>query len=338
MRKRGRSVTDRAASSNLSPALTSTNTKRLRRRAMISISPTGLFQRRARMRKPLATRNAAARLSAEMPVRNAICRSGRRAWIGLARDRSSAMAALLIECESTLIDVAARRPGDGGDLGDGLLDRNTAERLAEQGVEIDRGHLSLGFARCHDDHHLAARLARLRRLPREGREIAATHLFVKLGELAADGGLARTKPGGKVGKGRRDTCAGLEQDERCRDALELANARAPCCFLCRQKTFEEETVAGQPAQRERREHGGGARHRGHACTRRPCFAHELVTGIGHEWCSGVRDQRDGGAFTEASKQPRTRLRGIVLVIRAERSGDAITVEKLASDAGVLACD
>jgi hypothetical protein len=28
----------------------------------------------------------------------------------------------------------------------------------------------------------------------------------------------------------------------------------------------------------------------------------------------------------------------VLVIRAERSGDAITVEKLAGDAGVLACD
>src|SRR5215471_6729748 len=39
---------------------------------LMSISPTGLLQRRARMRKPLAMRNAAARLSAEIPVRNAI--------------------------------------------------------------------------------------------------------------------------------------------------------------------------------------------------------------------------------------------------------------------------
>src|SRR4029077_20279363 len=188
MRERWRSVTDQAASSNLSRALTSTKTNRVRRRAMISISPTGLFQRRARMRKPLATRNAAARLSAEMPVRNVIWRSGRGAWIGLARGRSSAMAALLIECESTLVDVAARRPGDGGDLGDRLLDRNTVERLAEQGVEIDRSHLSLAVGRCHDDHHLATRLARLRRLQRKRHEIAAPHLFVEFGELATERG------------------------------------------------------------------------------------------------------------------------------------------------------
>src|SRR5262249_30495614 len=63
MRRRWRSVTDHAASSSLSRALTSTNTSRLRRRAMMSISPTGLLQRRAKMRKPLAMRNAAARLS-----------------------------------------------------------------------------------------------------------------------------------------------------------------------------------------------------------------------------------------------------------------------------------
>lgn len=37
---------------------------------------TGLFQRRATMRKPLPTSNAAAPLSAERPVRNAACRSG----------------------------------------------------------------------------------------------------------------------------------------------------------------------------------------------------------------------------------------------------------------------
>ena len=49
-----------------------------------------------------------------------------------------------------MVDVAARRPSDGGDLGHCLLDRNTVERLAEQGVEIDRSHLSLASYRSED--------------------------------------------------------------------------------------------------------------------------------------------------------------------------------------------
>ena len=56
-----------AASSSVLRAFTSTNTSRLRRRATMSISPTGLLKRRATMRKPLAMRKAAARLSAESP-------------------------------------------------------------------------------------------------------------------------------------------------------------------------------------------------------------------------------------------------------------------------------
>jgi hypothetical protein len=62
---------DSAAASMLARALTSAKTRRRRRRAMMSISPSGLFHRRARMRKPFAISSAAARLSAEMPVRNA---------------------------------------------------------------------------------------------------------------------------------------------------------------------------------------------------------------------------------------------------------------------------
>src|SRR5215813_14306224 len=186
MRRRWRSVTDHAASSSRSRALTSTNTNRLRRRAMMSISPTGLLQRRARMRKPLAMRNAAARLSAEIPVRNAIWRSVRGTWIGLARGRSSAMVALLGECESALVDATAGLSGDGGDFGDRFLDRKTLERLAQQRVEIGRSHLRLPVGRRHDDHDLAPRLLRLRSLARERAEIAAPHLLVELGELAAD--------------------------------------------------------------------------------------------------------------------------------------------------------
>src|SRR5262245_49502445 len=210
IRRRWRSVTDHAASSNLSRALTSTNTSRLRRRAMMSISPTGLLQRRARMRKPLAMRNAAARLSAEIPVRNAIWRSARGTWIGLARGRSSVMVALLGECESTLIDLAAGLAGDGGDFGDRLFDRKSVERLTQQRVEIDRRQPAVSIWRRHDDHDLAARLVRLRGLARERAEIAAPDLLIELGELAADRGLARTKLRGKIGERRRDTRPGLE--------------------------------------------------------------------------------------------------------------------------------
>src|SRR5262249_32569917 len=87
-------------------------------------------------------------------------------------------------------------------------------------------------------HHLAAWLARLRRLPRKRREIAAPHLFVQLGELAAERGLARTEAGGEVGEGPHDACAGLEQDERCRDALELGDAGAACCFPLPARTLQ----------------------------------------------------------------------------------------------------
>jgi hypothetical protein len=66
-------------------ALTSTNTNSERRRATISISPTELFQRRARMRKPFASKSAAARLSAERPVRKAACRSGSASFAGFGR-------------------------------------------------------------------------------------------------------------------------------------------------------------------------------------------------------------------------------------------------------------
>src|SRR5215470_5084080 len=212
MRRRWRSVTDHAASSSLSRALTSTNTSRLRRRAMMSISPTGLFQRRARMRKPLAMRNAAARLSAEIPVRNAIWRSTRGIWIGLARGRSSAMVALLGECERALIDLAAGLSGDGGDFGDRLLDRKSLERLTQQRVEIDRRELVVPIGRRHHDRDLAPRLVCLRNLARERTEVAAPDFFVELGELAPHGRFSRTSLSREVVKGPRDACSTLGQN------------------------------------------------------------------------------------------------------------------------------
>src|SRR5262249_4599947 len=128
--------------------------------------------------------------------------------------------------------------GDGGDFGDRLLDRKSVERLTQQRVEIDRRQLAVPIRRRHDDHDLAARLVRLRSLARERAEIAAPDLLVELGELAAERGLARTKLRGEIGERRRDAWPGLEQNERCRNALELVDARAPRFCLRRQKSLE----------------------------------------------------------------------------------------------------
>jgi hypothetical protein len=56
----------------LRPRFTSTNIKSFRRRVIRSISPSGDFQRRARIRKPFAMSSAAAQVSADVPARNAI--------------------------------------------------------------------------------------------------------------------------------------------------------------------------------------------------------------------------------------------------------------------------
>src|SRR5260370_1681137 len=164
------------------------------------------------------------------------------------------MLALLGERERALIDPAAGFSGDGGDFGDGLLDRKTLERLTQQRIEIGRSHLGLPIGRRHDDHDLAPRLLRLRRRAREYAEVAAPDFFVKLCELAVDRGLARTKLRGKVRERRGNTRAGLEQNERSWNAFELVDAPPPPPFLPWQESPQQEPVGAKPAQRKRCEH------------------------------------------------------------------------------------
>ena len=80
--------------------------------------------------KALAIRKAAARLSAEIPTRNAACRSGRgRRFDG---ERGSSLAVISHipgEIERTLIDLAARTSGDKGNFAHCVLDRNAPQRL-----------------------------------------------------------------------------------------------------------------------------------------------------------------------------------------------------------------
>ena len=117
------------------------------------------------MRKPLAIRNAAARLSAERPSaeRDLALRParpvGERSGVGGgAAGRVSHRRRRLSRAERALIDLAARLAGDGGDLADRLLDRDAGERLSQQGVKVGASALWLGRRRDHQ-HDLAARCA-----------------------------------------------------------------------------------------------------------------------------------------------------------------------------------
>ena len=181
---------------------------------------------------------------------------------------------------------------------------------------------ALRGGRRNDDHDLAARFGRRRGLARQGRQVAAPHLLVELGELAADRGLARPQPFGEVGERRREPRAGLEQDERGRNAVELGDAGAPRRLLRRQESFEEEPVGRQRAHHQRREHRGGARHRRHARALLARRAHELVAGVGDQRGAGVGDQRHRRALGEPRQQPGPGLGGVVVVIGRERGGDA----------------
>src|SRR5271166_506922 len=261
MRARWRSLTDQAAASRSCLALTSTKTSSRRRLATISISPTGLFQRRARMRKPLAMRKAAARLSAEIPVRNATLffsslfsswRFGSAPASGMMRGGSSPIGSLrvtplvtfLAQRQRALIDHAPRPPGDDNGLGDRFLQRQPIESVPQQRVDIGHRRVGLFLRRGDDDHDLAARISLSGIVTGEACELSAPHLLVQLGQLAANRGLARSKTGRQVGERRLDARSGLEQDEGCRNRFERGNACAPRSLLCRQETVEQETVGG----------------------------------------------------------------------------------------------
>src|SRR5262249_41359848 len=156
-----RSVTDHAASSRLALALTSTKISRLRRRATISISPTGLFHRRASMRNPLAIRKTAARLSAEIPVRKAILlfsswRSGGTLMSAPFCPGSLAIVVLRAQRQRALIDEPPRGAGGGADFCDRFLERYSVERGAQQGIEIGHRAFGLPLRRGNDNHDLPA--------------------------------------------------------------------------------------------------------------------------------------------------------------------------------------
>ncbi len=100
-------------------------------------------------------------------------------------------------------------------------------------------------------HDLAARLGTRRIVGGKRSEIAAPHLLVQLGELARNRGLAGAEARREIGERRGKSRPALEQHQRCRDAGKLADACAPCCFLCGQESLEEEPVGRQSRDRQR---------------------------------------------------------------------------------------
>src|SRR5580704_6308912 len=150
----------------------------------------------------------AARLSADRPSLNAATRSGRAAglvaglaglrWAGLAR---GGMIGLFAEFERALVKLAPRHAGDVGDFADGVLERYTRHRRAQQRVGLAGARLRRRLRRSDHENDFAARFA-VYGILRQRCQIAAPDFFVQFGELAADRGFSRPKPGGEIGERR----------------------------------------------------------------------------------------------------------------------------------------
>ena len=218
-----------------------------RRRATMSISPTGHFQRRARMRKPLAISKAAARLSAERPSWKATTfrtRFGAAAAAGVAARAGSARA----RHRRLLRRVRARadRPRGAARRSRSATSPTASftETRASAGAAVSSTSAALRFVfgrRRDHDHDLAARLGAFRVVARQ----AARGRRAALPRAAWSArGRSRRRAAqacGEIGERRGKARPALEQHQRCRNARKLGDALLPRGLLGRQEAFEEET-------------------------------------------------------------------------------------------------
>src|SRR3569833_3457908 len=114
-------------------ALTSTNTVRSPRWAMRSISPAGVFTRRATMRKPLSRRNSAAQASPRRPAPS-------------AKRLDASGLVLRFAGEGGIVDVLALEVEAGGDLVARGAQRLVAHGGLERGLPLCLWRRSIGGA------------------------------------------------------------------------------------------------------------------------------------------------------------------------------------------------
>ena len=106
----------------------------------------------------------------------------------------------------------------------------------------------------------------------------------------------------------------------------------------RQKSLEEEAVGRQAGDDQRRQHGGGAGHRGDLDAALQRLGHQLEAGVGDQRRAGVGDQRQRRAGLEPRDEMRAHHMGVVLVIGDERRRDPVMGEQRLGDARVLGDD
>ena len=109
-----------------------------------------------------------------------------------------------------------------------------------------------------------------------------------------------------------------------------------CADFAGRKPSNRKRSVGSPGGDQRRQHRRGAGQGGDRQSRLVGLPHELVAGIGDRGRAGIRDQRDGCALRDPSQQGRAHCRRIVVVVGGRRRCDAVMVQQLAADAGVLA--
>src|SRR5579871_180175 len=205
-------------------------------------------------------RKAAARLSAESPVRNAATRSGAATFAVRLAGASSVfvMAALradlLCDRKRPRVDFSAWASGQLEGMCDRILDAAMEKRLAQKVVQRLCAQLVRVRERTTDyQHKLATGLALVCVLRQLG-QCRAPDLLVQLGQFAADRGLARAHDVCEIAERLRQAMTGFEHHQRRIDPGELRKAGPPRGGFLRQETIEEEPVRRQGGDRERRQY------------------------------------------------------------------------------------
>jgi len=174
---------------------------------------------------------------------------------------------------------------------------------------------------------------------RELGQRTAVDTFVKLRELASDGGLSRASEGcGAVAQYLLDSMRRLEKHERTRLECEGLQSRPSLSRFSGQKTFETKTIRGNARHGKRCRNGRRPWDRPHLDARRRGTPNEVEPRVGQQRCTGITDEGNHLTFQQASEQGFTAL---TLVMNVQRNQGFLQTERreqLTTSSGVLGRD